>query len=437
MSKAVSLTRPGNINLTTLLSNFSLLYSSRYGLLDDVTDLHKAVEHMSQVVALTPKGHPDLPWWLNNLSISLSRRCKRLGKIEDLNQAIEYMVQAVSVIPQEHSEAPRMHESLGHFYSERSDLLGMTQDALQAVKYLQIAAESSVGSLSCRFRAALEWASICDRHNFDTSLAAYGQMMALLPQLVWLESSVTDRYRHTRYVGRMTTKAAGTAIRMKDYGLALEWLEEGRSIVWKQMLQLRTPFDDLSTVHPTLAEELKQVAHDLDNARFLGIPSESTVSGATTSEETAQKHRRLAEIWGKLVEQARQVPGFNAFLRPRQASGLMRAARSSPVVVINVQNTSCDALVVQPGATNVTHIPLKFSYEKATKARVQLVHLARSRSSEDRGFKTRPGLKYEFGSMLAMLWYEVVMPVLDSLGYLVRVITISHSDTVLITFWLQ
>jgi hypothetical protein len=44
----------------------------------------------------------------------------------------------------------------------------------------------------------------------------------------------------------VASEAAAAAISAKQYNTALEWLEQGHSIVWNQFLQLRTPFDALA-----------------------------------------------------------------------------------------------------------------------------------------------------------------------------------------------
>jgi hypothetical protein len=50
--------------------------------------------------------------------------------------------------------------------------------------------------------------------------------------------------------------AAAAAIAADDYEKALEWPEQGRSIIWGQVLSLCTPVDDLKRGYPALADEL-------------------------------------------------------------------------------------------------------------------------------------------------------------------------------------
>lgn len=279
---------------------------------------------------------------------------------------------------------------------------------------------SLTGNPRWRFRAALGWAEACRKHQTGSLLDAYKQAMGLLPQLVWLGGTVINRYNNILDVGGICARAVAAAIDMKDYQSALEWLEEGRSIVWKQMLQLRAPLDDLSTVHPTLATQLKQVAHDLEHAGFrrkIGTATEP--SKEHSLEHTAREHRRLAERWEELVTQARQIPEFKDFLRPRRASELVRSAHSGAIVAINMHEDRCDALVIRPYDTEISHVSLvNFSLRKAADIFANWKVLVRGWGSAERAFiKPRPKHDDILGKTLAVLWEELVHPVLDFLGY--------------------
>ena len=76
-------------------------------------------------------------------------------------------------------------------------------------------------------------------------LDAYSTLIDLLPRVVWLGRTVEQRYQDISSIGDAVAEAAAAAISLGEPNLALEWLEQGRSIVWGQILQLRTPLGDL------------------------------------------------------------------------------------------------------------------------------------------------------------------------------------------------
>lgn len=100
--------------------------------------------------------------------------------------------------------------------------------------------------------------------------------------------------------------------------------------------------------------------------------------------------------------------------------------------MINVHKARCDALVIQPGCREVSHVPLpRFSYDRAIKAGAQLAHLVRSSSSMNRAYIRNIRPNNAFGKTLAVLWIEIVKPVLDFLGYVVRVPTENYFSSFL------
>lgn len=88
----------------------------------------------------------------------------------------------------------------------------------------------------------------------ESPLEGYKQAVSLIAQFVWLGTTVKQRYRDAPVINEIIAEAAAAAIEHQAYDLALEWLEEGCSIVWKQILQLRTPLDELRSVNPELAQ---------------------------------------------------------------------------------------------------------------------------------------------------------------------------------------
>jgi hypothetical protein len=89
--------------------------------------------------------------------------------------------------------------------------------------------------------------------------------MDLLPRVVWLGNTVEQRFKDIPRIDKAIAGAVMAAIRFGAAELALEWMEQGRSIVWGQMLQLRTPLDELRQHHPDEANVLEKISRDLDS----------------------------------------------------------------------------------------------------------------------------------------------------------------------------
>lgn len=246
--------------------------------------------------------------------------------------------------------------------------------------------------------------------------------MELVPQLIWLGTTINRRYELLMEIGDVAIEAASCAISLKAYDHALEWLEEGRSVVWNQILRLRTPFDELKSVDTVLANRLKDVALRLERAGSRSLTMPVLAPERSDLEEEAQEHHRLATEWDHLLENARQLPGFHDFMRPRKAATLVDAAKDGPVIVINVHRTHSDALVIRPHGGSIAHVPLdNFSPKKAIDCRTQLMSTVGHRGGETRWVKlVRRAVKPEyFKRIMACLWSDVVKPILEFLDYTV------------------
>lgn len=76
----------------------------------------------------------------------------------------------------------------------------------------------------------------------------------------------------------------------------------------------------------------------------------------------------LAREWDELVEQVRQLKGFEDFLRPPRLEALLPAAANGPVAVINISQWRCDALIVTVDEVQVEELPQLSAEAVAEKA---------------------------------------------------------------------
>ncbi|CAE6475795.1 unnamed protein product [Rhizoctonia solani] len=143
-------------------------------------------------------------------------------------------------------------------------------------------------------------------------------------------------------------------------------------------------------------------------------------SNTFTQEKVGQDRLRLAGEYHDLLEEARRQPGFGDLLRPIKGKDLIRAARNGPIVVIICHHDRCDALLLLPGQSNISHLHLpNFTYDKALSSRSDMNASLRYMCSRERGPRRPYQEEFEdcMERMLATLWNDIVKPILDFLGY--------------------
>ncbi|KAG8735528.1 hypothetical protein FRC10_010419, partial [Ceratobasidium sp. 414] len=417
--EALSLIPAAHSKKHMLLNDLGVSYYTRFHRLGELSDLEAAIDLQTQGVLLLDDAHPNKPGWLNNLGLSYYAQHEYSRKPIDLDKALDCHTESVSLIPEDHPLRSTLLQNLGRSYRSRFNQFGESGDLDRSLDYFKRAAESFTGPPSTRMDAALHWARLSLEHKLSSARDAYKQLVALIPRVVWLGSPLGYRYSRVESIRKLVLGATTAAIIHEDFDTALEWFEEGRSIVWKQLLQLRTPLDELFNINPTLAKELKQVSHDLESVSNLKPVADDRPMGQSSLEHVAQRHRRLAEQWERLVAQARLLPAMSNFLLPTKASQLVATAQNGAIVSIVVHETGCNALIIAQHSTKVAHVSLPgLTVDKTESARLQLTRSLRRQGRGDRGVTTAPRIDEAFDKILLMLWTDVAKPVLQFLGHM-------------------
>ncbi|KAJ6579941.1 CHAT domain-containing protein [Mycena vulgaris] len=469
LEKAVSLALNTNPNKASMLNNLGNSFHTRFQRLGDFEDLEKAFRMYSDAVSRTPDGHRDKPMWLsslgyclftrfqhtsslnalnqavstqelvltltltedenpqkplwfNNLGNSLMTRFDRLGDRQDIDRAVLMHKNAASLTPDAHPDKPVWLHSLGNSLLTRFKKFGDPNDLQQMFEQYTSAARSTSGRAPIRFQAASMWAHYAGIHKNPSVLDAYQVALDLLPDLAWLALSISDRYHHITRASAVVRNAAGAAIASGQPEKAVEWLEQGRSIIWGEFLNLRTPVDDLKLKYPTLAEELIRLSAQLEGAGTRGNDPVLNDSKTRQSlESVAQQAHENANKRAELLRKIRKLKGFERFLLPKTISELASAAQAGPVVLINLSGTRCDALILLPATGGVKHVPLvEFTNEHAEDLAKSLGKLMHYAGRTDRLLVEREGDSVvpedHFAHILSELWVRVVKLVLDALA---------------------
>ncbi|KIM20628.1 hypothetical protein M408DRAFT_81700 [Serendipita vermifera MAFF 305830] len=431
---AVDLTPDGHPNKPGRLNNLGNAVQMRFRRLGDVKDLEKAILFTEAAVDLTPNGHPDKPARLNNLGNAAQTRFQRLGDVKDLEKAILFKQAAVDSTPDGHPVKPALLNNLGYAVETRFQRLGDVKDLEKAISFKQAAvdltpyASSPTGPSIIRFRAACSWgmlSHICDQ----SPIPAFERAINLLPQVAWLGTSLTNQHAQLTEVGDEVRYAVAVAIELGEYETAVQWAEYSRSIVWQNLLSLRTPLDDLHKAHPELAMRLQTISQQLEGSLSNSdLPKDSEPG---ISQDLANKATTFAAEREEIIENIRKKPGFEYFLKAKAFDKLAPAAHEGPVAIPDL-TVRCDALVLIPHDSeqpnvSIVCIPLEtFSYDMSTKLFKQFSQLlslegVRARGERQAGFRLPKGKKkISFESILTDLWVHVVKPVLDGLAYQVR-----------------
>jgi hypothetical protein len=294
-----------------------------------------------------------------------------------------------------HPEQVICLSNLGHFLCAQSragrpdgsydpELLRQALSAWRQGSQLRTA--PARGRLVC----AVNWA----RTARDAGLAAeaeagYTAIVAMLPLVAWRGLNRATQESQLAFFGRLTTEAAAAAIAAGQPGHAVELLEQGRAILWSQLLQTRDQGDTLRADYPDLGERLDVLRAALDEQPGGAAPA-------------AEQRMAAAAEWDRLVEEVRGLPGYQTFLRGPSLTELCAATAAGPVVIVNVSEQRCDALVVSPRGVQVIPLPALTQADADRYAEAFLQAVSQRRTEV-------------IDAALAWLWSAVADPVLRAL----------------------
>ncbi|KAF8436587.1 CHAT domain-containing protein [Boletus edulis BED1] len=419
----VVLTPHGHPDKPSRLNDLGGSFRARFERLGELRDLEDAILTFRDAVVLIPHGHPHKPSGLNNLGLSFRARFERLGELSDLEDAILTLREAVVLMPHGHPHKPSRLNNLGLSFRARFERLGELSDLEDAISLCSHSASVPIGAISDRFGASRNWILCARRMHHPSLLRAYSIAINLFPQFAWIGLSLTHRYAEVKRGAGVVREAAAAALDSGFPELAVEWLEQGHSIVWGELLQLRGSHEQLSSVHPDHARRLRELSAALDDAGATREQSLSTVSESTDDalQQDADRHRKLAIERDKLLQEIRRLPGFERFLLPKDFPQLRASAHSGPAVMLNAAETRCDVLIVLANVDHVIHVPLPgFDFQWAARLQNTLRALlgnARITRFDDRKGKLATAGGGSWESLLSTLWNGIVKPVLDALAF--------------------
>ncbi|KAG6373193.1 hypothetical protein JVT61DRAFT_6813 [Boletus reticuloceps] len=450
---AVDLTPQGHPDEPSRLDSLATSFKARFERLGELSDLETAISASRGAVALTPHGHPHKPACLHNLGTSFGTRFSRLGELSDLENAISILKDAVELTPQGHPDKPIRLNNLATSFNHRFERLGELKDLHHAISLYSHAASAPIGPTSVRFHASQNWISCASRISHRSVLHAYSATITLLPQLAWTGLSFRRRFSELRQGADVVREAAAAAL---DFGLpetAVEWLEQGRSIVWGGLLQLRSTHEELSSAYPDHARRLRELSAALEDAgathersssallesvqRGIREMSREHTGGANDeslfifAKQASSAIHRMEETWQQgtdrlrtlaierddLLHEIRRFPGFEQFLLQKEFSQLRTSAHAGPVVILNAAESRCDALIVLAHVDHVIHVPLPdITLQRCADLQHTLKSLVR-RVRAIRVGERAPLDKFGWEPFLSPLWKCVVKPVLDALAF--------------------
>jgi CHAT domain-containing protein len=368
--RAVKITPRDSPDLLGFLNNLGIGLTNRYARLGKLDDLQKGINAFQLAVKITPRDSPDLPGRLSNLGNGLTDRYAHLGKLEDLQKGIEAHQQAVNTTPSDSPDLSDRFNNLGNGLRNRYACLSNPDDLKKGIEAYQQAVNrvprnspdlsvylnnlgnglknhytqsknpedlqtgitaykkaltlGKAGSLEKGLKTArnlINWAF--ERASWKEIIEPYHYAQEIIEKLIKTQASRADKEAWINEVQGLSSQAAYALAQLGQLEQAALVLEHGSARLLSETLAFNhADIDALKHSHrPELYAEYQAALQQYDNARFVSADHQADA---------------LKEAWQALdtvVEQIRQLKGFEQFLSVAKLEELHTAAVHHPVYI--------------------------------------------------------------------------------------------------------
>ncbi|KAM0394566.1 hypothetical protein ACHAPZ_009845 [Fusarium culmorum] len=388
-------TPKGNVYRGAMLATLAAILGTKAVQTSNDKDLDEAIDVAYQVLQVVPPAHPERVRYLHNLAKLLRMRYSQSMKATDLKEAIKIAQEAVDTAPSDFPDRSSLLSNLSTHLAESYSQTKSPTDLEKAKESFISAIYHNASPIQSRVTAGRYFLLLPEiLENLDQAYTVAKFTVELIPLLNSRSIQNIDRQTLLMQAVAIASDAVAIAL-LHDRSTidAVQLLETGRNIIASSLQDLRTDLSILQKDHPDKANRFVQLREQLDVPVTKNSTAESYTPGQPSRE--ADRRRDTEEQLKLLLNDIRDQSGFEDFLLAPSATDLLAAAKDGPIVIINISQFGCHALIIeQSGARTVPLTSL--SWDK--------IH------RRDRGSL----------ETLEWLWNVIVSPILNAMNFTQR-----------------
>lgn len=419
--QAVAATPKGDAMRPGRLSNLGVAlrirYSSQTGNLDD---LNRAIKVLRRANKAIPEKHYDRPGSLSNLAAALLTRSVHKGTSDDIARAISVGEAALATTPADHPALVGVLTNLGSAVLARFELSKQGADSERALRMYRQAAGTAAGPLAERAGAAWKWGRLAViMKRWDDAVDGFVAAVELAGLAAPWELTRADQESRLSSFTALGSEAAAACLQAGKPSRAVELFEQGRAVMFSQVLDARSDLTDLWAAEPKLARRFVRWRNALDKPDLgRAAPPISDFDPATAGGLDAEARRVAWANFTKVVSEIQRLNGFERFLAPRSLTELRVGAAYGPIVFLNISVLRSDALIITDESDDVKVVPLPAATPEIILGQANMFLRALSQI-HDRAtsMPLRAAAIRDLEWILSWLGDHITSPVLEHLGY--------------------
>ncbi|KAH9014271.1 CHAT domain-containing protein, partial [Lactarius pseudohatsudake] len=193
------------------------------------------------------------------------------------------------------------------------------------------------------------WATFSRMWAHSSTLVAYQNTLSALQSV--LAAGLTTQMLYTFFVHmgprlHIPLEYSSYLIERGRPDLAVETIEQGKTLIWSEIYGLRSSTRRLRRVSSSLAERL---AHFTQALGVIDTPTLADLGGVgdvDTFSPALEELQRLLRGRQEVIRRIQALPGFDNFAKSVPFRNLQTAAAKGPIIIINHCHWRCDILIV-------------------------------------------------------------------------------------------
>lgn len=355
--QAVKLTPANSPDRAMYLSNLGQGLTEHYDHTGIVNDLELGIAAFQQAINLTSAGSPELFSPLNNLGNSLTSRYTLTGVLNDLEEAIKIYQQAVTLTPANSPELPSVLNNLGTGLRDRYAHISDLSDLRAGIEAFQRAAQRGLEvSLEMALTSARNWLIWAfTRQSWQEVIQAHSYAYEAGQRLLKLQLARTDKESWLKEMQGLASQAAYAFTQLNQLEKSVVTLERGVARLLSEALQRgHANLEQLKTTGQTDRYDRHQEITDrYDRYQKIIGRYHKRHQEIVDRYHWAQLQQKVDTLktaqadLDKTIEDIRQVPGYEDFLKPVEFDLIQATAQETPLVYILTTSAGGLALIVR------------------------------------------------------------------------------------------
>ncbi|TDZ33767.1 hypothetical protein C8035_v010954 [Colletotrichum spinosum] len=259
--------------------------------------------------------------------------------MEELTEAMGTVQRAVNLMPKDHLNRASTLRTLGLIYLLRGSATTSLKDVTTAIELFKQSwhTTSSVPRWRLQSAGRAVWLSTA-YGDVDEAITLGKEVMSLLPVLDTKDLTISDRQEVLGDFDGIAHNVCAAFLSRGKVKEALQFLEQGRAILIRQLLNDRIDLTDMQKTHPDIVNRYEEIRKEIQNTA-VEFEDEASV--------TARERRQgILREYNDIAKKISEFPGHTAFYAGQTVEQMQQCVKDGAVVIVNFTINRYNAVIV-------------------------------------------------------------------------------------------